>query len=392
MQPKDVRKITVTVTRFLKFFAALWTISQVVFYFAKLDDHYLTVTETYITPALFGWICVGMLLLSFATFIKLAILYEEPFRARYLEGKENGKNKLLVLLGDPAFWIRVVLFVLLFWILPFGAFPAFKTLALLFFPEENGKLYVTLILFAALFLMTLHGYLKACKEWDKGEGEFTAKAYNRKFRTSAIIYMIGGIVGSYVIPQIIPLFVNLPKLFADPSMPFVISVILFVALGLFCVKYGRRILGRRRFLKKLYRCAKENKSKLSAIGHPYASLFRHYTGESFSVSCDGKQFSCLMLCGRNAREPLVFDEEGWMEFTFSASVLGYDLFQYKKRLEFDYHSEYKKVIIMSSMPKKVVLNWESKQIPLESGDRFGSYIFYNETDFLNALNRDVLGR
>ena len=99
-----------------------------------------------------------------------------------------------------------------------------------------------------------------------------------------------------------------------------------------------------------------------------------------------------MLCGRNVKEPLVFDEEGWMEFTHSVSVLGYDLFQYKKRLEFDYQSEYKKVIIMSSMPKKVVLNWEGKQISLESGDRFGSYIFYNETDFLNALNRDVLGR
>ena len=392
MQPKDIRKITVTVTRFLKFFVALWTISQVVFYFARIDDPYLNVTETYITPALFGWVCVGMLLLSFATFIKLAILYEESFRLRYLAEKENGRAKLFILLGDPALWIRVVVFALLFWILPFGAFPAFKTIASLFFAEANGKLYVTLILFAVLLLMTMHAYLKACKEWNKGEGDFTAKGYNRKFRTSAIIYMIGGIVGSYVIPQIVPLFVNLPKLFADPSMPFVLSVIVFVVLGLFCAKYARRLLGRRRFLKKLYRCARENKSRLSAIGHPYASLFRHYHGESFSVFCDGQQFSCLMLCGRNAREPLVFDEDGWMEFTFSASILGYDLFQYKKRLEFDYQSEYKKIIIMSSMPKKVVLNWEGKQISLESGDRFGSYIFYNESDFLNALNRDVLGR
>jgi len=392
MQPKDIRKITVTVTRFLKFFVALWTISQVVFYFARIDDPYLNVTETYITPALFGWVCVGMLLLSFATFIKLAILYEESFRLRYLAEKENGRAKLFILLGDPALWIRVVVFALLFWILPFGAFPAFKTIASLFFAEANGKLYVTLILFAVLLLMTMHAYLKACKEWDKGEGDFTAKGYNRKFRTSAIIYMIGGIVGSYVIPQIVPLFVNLPKLFADPSMPFVLSVIVFVVLGLFCAKYARRLLGRRRFLKKLYRCARENKSRLSAVGHPYASLFRHYLGESFSVFCDGQQFSCLMLCGRNAREPLVFDEEGWMEFTFSASVLGYDLFQYKKRLEFDYQSEYKKIIIMSSMPKKVVLNWEGKQISLESEDRFGTYIFYNESAYLNALNRDVLGR
>lgn len=81
-----------------------------------------------------------------------------------------------------------------------------------------------------------------------------------------------------------------------------------------------------------------------------------------------------------------------MEFTFSASVLGYDLFQYKKRFEFDYSSPYKKIIIMNSMPRKVLLNWENKQIPLESGDRFGEYILYAETEFLNALNRDVLGR
>ena len=98
MQPKDIRKITVIVTRFLKFFVALWTISQVVFYFAKVDDPYLNVTETYITPALFGWVCVGMLLLSFATFINLAMLYEEPFRIRYLEEKESGKKKLLLFL------------------------------------------------------------------------------------------------------------------------------------------------------------------------------------------------------------------------------------------------------------------------------------------------------
>ena len=49
MQPKDIRKITVAVTRFLKFFIALWLISQVVFYFARIDDPYLSVTETYIT-------------------------------------------------------------------------------------------------------------------------------------------------------------------------------------------------------------------------------------------------------------------------------------------------------------------------------------------------------
>jgi hypothetical protein len=75
-----------------------------------------------------------------------------------------------------------------------------------------------------------------------------------------------------------------------------------------------------------------------------------------------------------------------------ADVLGYDLFQYKKRFEFDYSSPYKKIIIMNSMPRKVLLNWENKQIPLESGDRFGEYILYTETEFLNALNRDVLGR
>ena len=147
-----------------------------------------------------------------------------------------------------------------------------------------------------------------------------------------------------------------------------------------------------KFIKKLVQISRENKNKLSKIEKPYASLFSPYGGESFTVQCDGKSFSCKMLCGRNVKEPLIFSEEGYMEFTFSADVLGYDLFQYKKRFEFDYSSPYKKIIIMNSMPRKVLLNWESKQIPLESGDRFGEYILYNETDFLNALNRDVLGR
>ncbi len=393
MQPKDIRKITVAVTRFLKFFLALWIISQVVFYFANIDDPYLNVTETYITPQLFGWLCVGMLLLFFTSLIKPTILYEESFRARYLASTSKYKWKCLILLSDVSFWGRVGLFSLLFWILPLDVFPAFKVLAVRYFPEGKEKLFVTLILFIALFLLTLLAYRNACKAWEtQEENELTAKKYNRKYLSIVIVYLIGGVVGSYLAPHLIPLFANLPKLFADPSTPFVLSLVLLIVFAFVLVKYARRFFSRRKFLKRLVRIAKENKSKLSGIEKPYASLFRLYAGESFTVHCDGKQFSCKMLCGRNAKEPLVFSEEGWMEFTSSASVLGYDLFQSKKRFEFDYPSECKKILIMNSMPSQVLLNWESKQIPLESGDRFGEYILYNETDFLNALNRDVLGR
>ena len=393
MQPKDIRKITVAVTRFLKFFLALWIISQMVFYFVNIDDPFLTVTETYITAELFGWICVGILLLAFSSFIKPAIIYEEDFRLRYLREKEAKAGKILILLGDRAFWIRAGAFVLLFYLLPLDVFPAFKLLATLYLPVGGQKLLVTLLLTVVLLGLTLLGYRGACNVWEKqDEKELTEKKYNRGFLGRTFVYIIGGLAASYLVPHILPLFVNLPKLFADPSAPAFFTGILALVGVFFAAKYARRILSRRKFVKKLVQISRENKNKLSKIEKPYASLFRPYGGESFTVQCDGKSFSCKMLCGRNVKEPLIFSEEGYMEFTFSADVLGYDLFQYKKRFEFDYSSPYKKIIIMNSMPRKVLLNWESKQIPLESGDRFGEYILYTETEFLNALNRDVLGR
>jgi hypothetical protein len=246
---------------------------------------------------------------------------------------------------------------------------------------------------AVLFAITLVNMLSACKAWETPDkDEIPHKAYNKKFRKICAAYIIGGMALSYLAPQLIPLFVNMPKLLSDPSIGSILVWIVIIVLFAVSIHYIGILRRRRKFLKRLESINRAGHHRLTKVKKPYASLFFNYEGESFSVRCNGEEFSCKMLSGKKSKNPLVFTEEGTMEFVKTVQVLGYELYQYKKTFDFDYQTDARKVLIINSVPQKMQLLWETKHIKLEDGDRLGDYILYTEQSFLNALERECLYR
>ncbi len=394
MNPRQVQETYRSVWRFAKFFLFHWLISQVVFVFAMVDDPYLTATEPYINERLFAWLSVGMLVLSFSSMIRIALQYEVPLQKVYLQNQPiNFISKWKVLFCHSPFWIRAGIYCVLFCILPFDSFPALKLLGNHYFGNAYGKLLTGLCIGVILLGITFFSFSSVCWVWkQRVEPEFPHKTYNKKFRIICAAYLIGGIALSYLAPQIIPLFVNLPKLLGDPSAWKVFVWILLILITLIVVRYAGIVLRRRKFLRRLESVSREGHHRLSKVRKPFASLFFNYGGESFSVHCNSTDFSCKMLCGRKSKQPLVFTEEGTMEFVKTVQILGYELFQYKKTFDFGYSSEDKKILIINSVPQKMLLLWENKHISLEDGDRLGDYILYTEQSFLNALERECLYR
>lgn len=394
MNPERMQYIYRSIWRFVKFFLFHWLISQIVLIFSNMDDPYLTATEPYINETLFAWISVGMLVLSFSSMIRIALRYELPLRDAYLSGKPSslvGKWKLL--LCNKLFWVRTGIYCTLYAILPFGAFPALRIAGNNLFGVQFAKLLIGLCLGILLFGISLLNFSSACRAWEHPEkGEIPHKAYNKKFRVLCAAYLIGGMALSYLAPQFIPLFVNIPKLLNDPSIGKVFIWIVVIVLLALAIRYCGILRRRRKFLKRLERINREGRHHLTKVKKPYASLFYNYTGESFSVRCNGEEFSCKMLSGKKSKKPLIFTEEGTLEFVKSVQALGYELFQYKKTFDFAYESDARKVLIINSVPQRMLLLWENKHIKLEDGDRLGDYILYTEQSFLNALERECLYR
>ena len=394
MNPEQMQAVYRNVWRFVKFFVFHWIVSQLVLFFSNMDDPYVTATEPYINETLFAWISVGMLVLSFSSMIRIALRYEVPLKEAYLEKKPASvTEKWKILLANKLFWIRTGIYCGLYAILPMSIFPALEIAGGGLFGQGNAKLLTGVCLSLLLLAITLLSFLSACTVWDTPvKDEIPHKAYNKKFRVLVAAYLIGGLALSYLAPHFIPLFVNLPKLLNDPSIGAVfvwIAVIVFLVISVHYLGILRR---RRSFLKKLERINREGRHHLTKVKKPYASLFYNYTGESFSVRCNGEEFSCKMLCGKKSRKPLIFTEEGTLEFVKSVQALGYELFQYKKTFDFAYESDAKKVLIINSVPQRMLLLWENKHIKLEDGDRLGEYILYTEQSFLNALERECLYR
>lgn len=394
MNPERMQYIYKSVWRFAKFFFFHWLISQIVLMFSNMDDPYVTATEPYINATLFAWISIGMLVLSFSSMIRIALQYEPTLRDAYLNEKPVSiTGKLQVLLSDKLFWVRILLYCALYTVLPLGAFPAMQITGESLFGLQYAKLLMGLCTGLLLLGITVVSFLSSCKAWDHIDPkEVPHKAYNKRFRIICAAYLIGGIALSYLAPQIIPLFVNFHKLFDDPSAGKVLVWITVLVLGAIAIRYIGILRRRRRFLHKLEVISREGKHKLTKVHKPYASLFFNYSGESFSVHCNGEDFSCKMLSGKKSKNPLVFTEEGTMEFVKTVQVLGYELYQYKKIFDFAYQSDARKVLIINSVPQKMQLLWENKHIKLEDGDRLGDYILYTEQSFLNALERECLYR
>ena len=165
-----------------------------------------------------------------------------------------------------------------------------------------------------------------------------------------------------------------------------------VVLMLFVLRYIRALHIRKKFLKRLYMVCNGKGCEVSHKKHLFSSLFSIFHGENFRIIIGSECFSCKFITAVKYSTPLVLNKEGIGRFIRTFKFFKFKVFQYDKTFRFGYESECKKILIINPTPEKIYGIREKQLRALDNGDSVGDYSIYTATAFLNALDRDCLGR
>ena len=154
----------------------------------------------------------------------------------------------------------------------------------------------------------------------------------------------------------------------------------------------RAWLSRYEFLRRLKNVCKNNKYKLSKIYNPYKSLFSLHNGKNFSVAVNGKIYSCKFISCSKPATPLFLDKDGSATFLHGITFAGVNWFQSTKKFEYAYESDSTKILIINPSNKFTYAINDGIVSELDNGDRIGEHLVYTGNSFINAIDRDCIGK
>lgn len=331
----------------------------------------------------------------FYSLARLTTIYDLPLYERYrLLPDKRLSAKLRFFLCYRRFWSEIAAYTLLFLLLPLGLTSgALSELLVSGRADIQAKLLLLAVQLPGYFLLNLLARLSATRIWGKdrlderderGRRIAPNRSYLQHVAMSMILYPIGG-TGLQIL---LPLFITLLPLIGEIVFSkFTVWLCIFF-LSFQIIRYGRAVLARKRFLKRLSVLCRGRVK----VRYPYRSLFGWYVGENFRVESNGKEYSCKFLSAPRPQIPLRIHSSGACEFLYIARIFNIELFRHTKRYEFDYESECPKLLIIQPRPKRVLGIHLGKAWEMDNGDRIGSYRVYTAGSFLNNLERDCLDK
>ncbi len=240
-------------------------------------------------------------------------------RNRYFEA-ENAQKNSFYRFKSVAFAVTLCGTVLIVLLLPM----LFGSIELSYF-SGLAEPVCRWILLAAYLLLVPVIYLSSVREWDilKEKGK-TEQEHIKSLLT--LLGNIGWVFFSYLgiaffCPLILPAVYStgrILRVLGYKVLFILVSIVLLIlaAIGL------RAVLIRQRFVRALRKASHANGWKLSAITHPYLSLFLDTDGCSFVLKANGKTYTCKMLSGIRRDNPIRFLGNGQcVIFTESAFVV-----------------------------------------------------------------------
>ncbi|MBE6635592.1 MAG: hypothetical protein E7617_05265 [Ruminococcaceae bacterium] len=169
----------------------------------------------------------------------------------------------------------------------------------------------------------------------------------------------------------------------------VVIILLFFAIYL--IPLLRGISKRRKFIKRLKAICLETGWDLSQINSPYRSFFRAETGVNFTIERNGKLYKCAFLSALHKRTPLIFTSDTDAHFMHRIGTKDHH-YTINHNIEYGIRGEGNKCIIISTLPKKVLVESDGGSREILPGDRIWDYTIYNMSGFINAIDRDYLDR
>jgi hypothetical protein len=149
---------------------------------------------------------------------------------------------------------------------------------------------------------------------------------------------------------------------------------------------------RKKFIKALLATVAQKGHTVSEITNPYLSFLKSAKRCGFVLEADGKRYDCVIISTLHRTTPLIFTSPTDAYFRHRIGSKNHH-FTVNHNIEFYPNGEGKQLVIVNPMPKNRVFIEDG---PLEtqviSGDKLWSFVLYDATSFLSAIDRDCLGR
>ena len=343
------------------------------------------------------WMSSVCILLGYFTLTRSFALYDTAYRDRFFEGERSRLTfvrKAEFIFCTPKFWIELLVTYALVAIMPFR-FGFLSMINVLSFYKtiqySQAKLYIALIVFPLFFLINFLAYYSAFNWWilryRKKKSE--EKSEKGKLPKTILITFAAYGGGALMMPIGLSILFGFFNVLRSAAI-----IILFVILciSLVAIWYVNAIMKRKKLLRELKEICNDKGYYLSKVKSGYRSIFRLPQDSSFTIDCGENTYECKLICGIRKNDPMYLFGNGQGQVIHTFHIGKAEVFHFVSSFQYGFSSQHKKIVIINPIPKTVYRAGEGRPTEIDVGEIIGDYYVYNATGFLNALERDCLGR
>jgi len=347
--------------------------------------------------------CISSFAFSLIFFFSLASIFtlaDRCYKERFAERCDTDTGifgKIKFIFTSPTFWLEAATITALIAIFPYLS--PFSEFLYAFFGNSDlsfwkRNILITVAMVPLFFLIIFFAKLSTLNWWHRMMVKKTLLKEKRKLSSVLlqIIYTSAAyLVTSATLCIVIPMFYSIFIVLRFIIVGFLATVVLAVS-GFLTLKYGRAIVIRRSFMKKLKKICNSNRFKLSNVSSIYRSVIFDVKGSNFTVSTDSETYECKLICCEKKKRSLYFSESG--KILKNNDILGVIKHTSYSDYSFDarQHSsrEIRKILVVTPEAKDLFATDDVTDRRIYSGDSVMDYKVFQSSAFLGSLERRCL--
>lgn len=338
-------------------------------------------------------------LLFYYSIIRASALHNGALCARFLElwDRDNPPGflrRIRFTLSSPEFCADLTVHLLLLLIFPsaFGYRPLILLLG-----DYGNKGTLLAILVPAFLLLCVAARMTALSawavQWSRKAGAPAPEEPPRwKLPVTVLIIWICYLAASSVSPMVVRMIYSLFRILrlADPWI--LAAVLIGIVLLWYLIRGSVAVVKRRRLLQRLRTFCKENGYEMSGAQKWIRTLFFTDASANFTLQKGKTLYECRLISSLGRHSPLLFREEGTVTCTHVLRLFSLNLFHFDFTYDYRFEGTGTKLLILLPAPIEVFVSGYGVTQLAFPGSRISDYTIYGATDFLHALERNVIGR
>ena len=343
-----------------------------------------------------------VVLLSFFSIVRYAVLFDREMREAYMkqhESIESFSEKIRYFFGYKKIKIAFCAVFVIYWICPIDWCPVRYAMFGVRETVFTDKLILFPFVAVALGIIAVRAHISALNFWSEDvfitrhrRFNYSYANYAKKTLVMTAAYIFGSIIFIYGAKTVLESLILNVAYFNRRSLISITTLVVCFLVIPFIFRNIGALIKRKKFIKKLRAICDEYRCSLSEIKHPYKSLFKKYNEYNFEFERDGKTYTCKFLSSKHRLRPMTFYEDGIGAVAKVIRIKKTELFRINKYFSYSFESEGKKLLVINPVPKMLYISERGQTLLIDNGDRVGEYKIYSGTALINAIDRNTLDR